>query len=61
MQLDWDKAINEILSDKMTCQACGALDDEMVVGYTREASAAEFHATSVVTGAGGLTRISSGV
>ena len=24
MQLDWDKAINEILSEKMTCQACGA-------------------------------------
>lgn len=44
MQLDWDKAINEILSEKLACQACGALGDEMVVGYTREASAAEFAA-----------------
>jgi len=42
MQLDWDKAINEILSDKLACQACGALGDQMVVGYTREVSAAQF-------------------
>jgi hypothetical protein len=42
MQLDWDKAINEILSEKLTCQSCGTLGDEMVVGYTREPSAAEF-------------------
>ena len=27
MQLDWDKAINEILAEKMTCQACGAMGD----------------------------------
>ncbi|GIW17166.1 hypothetical protein [Tepidiforma sp.] len=44
MQLDWDKTINEILSEKLACQACGALGDEMVVGYTREPSAAEFAA-----------------
>ncbi len=44
MQLDWDKTINEILSAKLTCQACGALGDEMIVGYTREPSAAEFAA-----------------
>lgn len=42
MQLDWDKAINEILSGTMTCQACGALGDEMVVGYTRNVDAAMF-------------------
>jgi hypothetical protein len=42
MQLDWDKAINDILSEKMTCQACGAMGEEMIVGYTREAGAAEF-------------------
>ena len=42
MQLDWDKAINEILSGKMSCQACESLGDEMIVGYTREAAAAEF-------------------
>jgi hypothetical protein len=42
MQLDWDKTINEILAGKMACQGCGALGDEMVVGYTRSAGAAEF-------------------
>ncbi|MEX0783592.1 MAG: hypothetical protein WD557_13175 [Dehalococcoidia bacterium] len=42
MQLDWDKTINEILAAKMSCQGCGALGDEMVVGYTRSSAAAEF-------------------
>lgn len=42
MQLDWDKAINEILSEKMACQACGALGDQMIVGYTRSFEAATF-------------------
>ncbi|MBA4181940.1 MAG: hypothetical protein C0506_15220 [Anaerolinea sp.] len=42
MQLDWDKAINDILAEKMTCQACGAIGDEMIVGYTRNMDAAEF-------------------
>jgi len=42
MQLDWDKAINEILAEKMACQSCGALGDEMIVGYTRSSDAAEF-------------------
>ena len=46
MQLDWDKAINDILAEKMTCQGCGALGDEMVVGYTRNTDAAEFARTS---------------
>lgn len=42
MQVDWDKTINEILSAKLSCQACQALGDEMVVGYTREPEAAIF-------------------
>lgn len=42
MQLDWDKAINEILSEKMSCQACGAMAEEMIVGYTRNSDAAAF-------------------
>ena len=42
MQLDWDKTINDILAEKMACQACGTLGDEMIVGYTRSAEAAEF-------------------
>ena len=42
MQLDWDKAINDILAETMTCQGCSALGDEMIVGYTRNTDAAEF-------------------
>jgi len=42
MQLDWDKAINEILAEKMACQACNVLGDEMIVGYTRNPDAAPF-------------------
>lgn len=42
MQFDWDKTINEILAEKMSCQACGSMGDEMIVGYTRNADAAEF-------------------
>ena len=41
-EVDWNKAINEILSGTMICQACGAIADEMIVGYTRVAEAAEF-------------------
>ena len=41
-ELDWDKTINEILSGTMVCQACNALGDRMVVGYTRSVDAAEF-------------------
>lgn len=42
MQLDWDKTINEILAAKMTCQACEAMGEAMIVGYTRNPDAAEF-------------------
>ncbi len=42
MQLDWDKAINEILAEKMACQACGTMGDELIVGYTRSFEAAQF-------------------
>ncbi len=42
MSVDWDKTINEILAGTLACQACQALGDEMVVGYTRNAEAAEF-------------------
>ena len=44
MSVDWDKTINEILSGTLACQACNALGDEMIVGYTRSAEAAEFAA-----------------
>ncbi len=42
MKLDWDETLNEILAEKMSCQACGALGEEMIVGYTRDAEAAVF-------------------
>lgn len=42
MEMDWNKAINEILSEKMSCQACNLLDDQMVVGFTRSSDAAVF-------------------
>jgi len=44
MQVDWDQTINEILSARMTCQACGVLGETMVVGYTRDSGAALFAA-----------------
>lgn len=44
MSVDWDKTINEILAGTLACQACNALGDEMIVGYTRNAEAAEFAA-----------------
>ena len=42
MQVDWNEAINEILSGKITCQSCGISGDTMVVGYTRDTDAAQF-------------------
>jgi hypothetical protein len=42
MQVDWDQTLNDILAGKMACQGCNAMADEMVVGYTRSAEAAEF-------------------
>ncbi len=44
MSVDWDKTINEILAGALACQACDALGDEMIVGYTRSTEAAEFAA-----------------
>jgi RecJ-like exonuclease len=42
VQLDWEKELSDILASSMTCQACGVTGEEMVVGYTRNAEAAEF-------------------
>lgn len=41
-ELDWDKAINEILAATMVCQACETMAEQLVVGYTRVAEAAVF-------------------
>ena len=41
MQIDWQQAINDILSKKLSCPRCGSLADEVCIGYLRmpEASA----------------------
>lgn len=36
MQIDWDKTIDEILEDKMTCPRCGSLITTASAGYSRE-------------------------
>jgi hypothetical protein len=42
MQIDWDKTLEDILADKMTCPRCGSFTAEIVAGYTRATWAAEF-------------------
>ena len=31
MQLDWHRAINDILAKKLSCPRCGSLEDEVLV------------------------------
>ena len=42
MNIEWDKAINEILAERVACRRCGALDTTVCVGYSREPGSAEF-------------------
>lgn len=42
MQIDWDRTINDILGDKVACRRCGALNSEIVVGYSRSPAAVEW-------------------
>ena len=42
MQIDWNRTINDILGDKVACRRCGALNREIVVGYSRSPAAAEW-------------------
>ena len=42
MQIDWRKAIDEILSTEIACPRCGALVPEVMVGYSRAPSASQF-------------------
>lgn len=42
MQIDWQRAINDILSNKLSCPRCGALTDEVMIGYLRAPEAAEW-------------------
>ena len=36
MQIDWDKTIDEILGDRVSCPRCGSFNEQLVAGYTRE-------------------------
>ena len=42
MQIDWQKAIDEILASKVSCLRCGTLVEEVLVGYSRSPAATPF-------------------
>ncbi|GBD14296.1 hypothetical protein HRbin25_00168 [bacterium HR25] len=42
MQIDWQHTINEILAHKIACPRCGALTDEVYIGYLRLPEAAHW-------------------
>ena len=42
MQIDWQRAINDILAGKISCPRCGSLVDEAMVGYLRTPEAAQW-------------------
>ena len=42
MQIDWQRAINDILSKKLACPRCASLTDEVVIGYLRLPDATEW-------------------
>ena len=42
MQIDWQRAINDILATKLSCPRCGSFADEVLVGHLRTAEAAEW-------------------
>jgi hypothetical protein len=42
MQIDWQRAINDILASKLSCPRCGSFADEVLVGYLRTPEAADW-------------------
>ncbi|MDO8615798.1 MAG: hypothetical protein Q7T33_08705 [Dehalococcoidia bacterium] len=42
MQIDWQRAINDILGKKLSCPRCGTLTDDVHIGYLRTPEAAEW-------------------
>jgi len=42
MQIDWGKAIEDILADQVHCPRCGVLTPQLVAGYSRAPWAAEY-------------------
>jgi hypothetical protein len=42
MQIDWEKTLEDILADKMSCPRCGVLTPLMVAGYSRSSTVADY-------------------
>ncbi len=42
MQIDWQRAINDILSKKLSCPRCGTMTDDVFVGYLRTPEASDW-------------------
>lgn len=42
MQIDWNRTINDILGERVTCLRCGSLASEIVVGYSRSPAASDW-------------------
>ncbi len=42
MQIDWQRAINDILSKKLSCPRCGTLTDDVLIGYLRMPEASDW-------------------
>ena len=42
MQIDWQKTIEEILADRVSCPRCGGLTEDILAGYTREPWGADY-------------------
>lgn len=42
MQIDWSKAIEDILAEQVHCPRCGVLTPQLVAGYSRAPWAAEY-------------------
>lgn len=42
MQIDWEKTLDDILADKMSCPRCGVLTPSVVAGHSRSPAVAEY-------------------
>jgi NMD protein affecting ribosome stability and mRNA decay len=42
MQIDWHRAINDILAKKLSCPRCGSMADDVFVGYLRAPEASDW-------------------
>jgi hypothetical protein len=42
MQIDWEKALDDIFADKMSCPRCAGMNSSLVAGYSRSPATAEF-------------------